>query len=285
MGFWANLFGSSSSVSSVNYDEAFLWLCASGSAEAVKNAIASGKNANEKDKDGKTALMYAAETNGDEEVLRVLINAGANVSARNNKGSTALHLAAVNSHFNPKIIDVLIGAGIDVNSRRNTMSQGLLQENITPLMDAASVTFDNSRNIKALVNAGADVNAEYISRESVERDYVRTCSYSVLFCAIFSNNAENVRAVIEAGADVNEKISMEAEISGRFVTGYSFPLIAAIARRTEILKLLLDAGADVNARTNDGDTALGYAEDLVPGLSGTGNAEAARILKARGAML
>ena len=284
MGFWANLFGSGSSSSSVSSDGAFLWLCASGSAEAVKNAIASGKNANEKDKDGKTALMYAAETNRDEEVLRVLINAGANVSARNNKGTTALHFAAVNKSCNPKIIDVLTEAGIDVNVRHNAMGQKGMQENITPLMDAAGVTFDNSRNIKALVNAGADVNAICVERINHGRD-ISTYRNTVLIIAIRSNNAENVRAVIEAGADVNEKISLEAEISGRFVTGYSFPLIAAIARRTEILKLLLDAGADVNARTNDGDTALGFAEDLVPGLSGTGNAEAARILKARGAIL
>ena len=280
MGFWANLFGSGSSSSSVSSDGAFLWLCASGSAEAVKNAIASGKNANEKDKDGKTALMYAAETNRDEEVLRVLINAGANVSARNNKGTTALHFAAVNKSCNPKIIDVLTEAGIDVNVRHNAMGQKGMQENITPLMDAAGVTFDNSRNIKALVNAGADVNAICVERINHGRD-ISTYRNTVLIIAIRSNNAENVRAVIEAGADVNEKISLEAEISGRFVTGYSFPLIAAThiaatTRRTEILKLLLDAGADVLAEDSNDYIALDYAEGFVEGI--LGNAEAAKIL-------
>lgn len=275
MGFWANLFGSGRSSSSINYDEAFLWLGATGSAEAVKNAIASGKNANEKDKDGKTALMYAAESNGDEEVLGVLIKAGANVSARNNKGNVALHFAAVNKNCNPKIIDTILNAGSLVDVRNN--------EGLTPLMRAVHTKFNNSMNINALTSSGADVEATFEKDGGINpSNGMRVVLYlSVLAWAINSNNAENVRAVLEAGAYVNMRLETRGEINGNFVSFYSSPLITAVMMpgvNIEMLKLLLDAGADINAKDSAGFTALKFAKQ-------NNDAEAAKVLEARGAML
>ena len=287
MGFWSDLLMVlwTDWLSGGSYDEDFFRICSHGTAEEVMYELASGKSARAKDKNGKTALMYAAENNSDEEVLSVLINAGANISARTARGSSALHFAADNMSCNPKIIDVLIRAGIDVNSRGN--------EYKTPLMYAVSTHFDNSRNIKALISAGADVEAECYVRRTTEELVIKKF-LSVLMLAIYSNNVENVRAVIEAGADVNEQTFSFVRVRPKWYERGNrmfdeplvisvTPLIAAVNKKSGILELLLDAGAEINTRDREGYTALGYARGLVPDFPG--NEETARILEARGARL
>ena len=146
------------------YDKDFLDLCSSGTAEAVQAAIPSLKDAHEKDNTGKinmalsAALIAAAMNNGDEGVFKALIDAGADVKMKTSDGRTALLTAITNPSRNPKIIDVLISAGSDVNARDN--------ENSTPLMIAAMAPFDHSRVIKALINAGANVDATHMINDS-----------------------------------------------------------------------------------------------------------------------
>ena len=61
-----------------------------GDTEAVKSAVESGADVNAKDKDGKTALMYASER-GFEDIVRYLLNQkGIDINARDSGGKTAL---------------------------------------------------------------------------------------------------------------------------------------------------------------------------------------------------
>ena len=55
---------------------------------AVKEIIAAGTDINAKNKDGETALMFAARYNENPEIAQILIDAGADVNAENRYGET-----------------------------------------------------------------------------------------------------------------------------------------------------------------------------------------------------
>ena len=61
------------------------------SLKAVNTLIKAKANINLRDKDGKTALMYAAAANyADLEVVKLLIKSGADVNIKDKEGKTAL---------------------------------------------------------------------------------------------------------------------------------------------------------------------------------------------------
>jgi uncharacterized protein len=76
--------------------------------EAVKSSIAQGANVNDKDKDGKTALIYASEK-GNADIVKFLIAQGANVNAKDKDGKTALMYAADKGHTD--VVALLKNAG------------------------------------------------------------------------------------------------------------------------------------------------------------------------------
>ena len=69
-----------------------LMLMAEQNEETVVKSLLN-KNLNEQDKDGWTALMYAASKNS-LEAAKILLDAGADFSIKNNKGQTALSIAS-----------------------------------------------------------------------------------------------------------------------------------------------------------------------------------------------
>ena len=105
----------------------------------------------------------------------------------------------------------------------------------TPLMQAAS---DGETDIaEALLASGASVNAK--------TDDGRTA----LTLAVFGGCLDTIRGLLAAGADVNIK-----DCGGKTALMY-----AALEGKTEVVKALLESGADVNAKDIDGDTALTLA--------------------------
>lgn len=87
----------------------------SGSAEKVKMilAVASKNLINEADRQGMTALHYAAAGEGPAEVVQMLIDAGANVKALDNDKVTPLMRAA--DRANVDSVKILLAAGADPN--------------------------------------------------------------------------------------------------------------------------------------------------------------------------
>jgi ankyrin repeat protein len=67
-------------------------------AASLRQLIAAGASANDKDMFGRTALHYAAQR-ADSESVRVLIEAAANVNARDDKNTSPLHLAVLDLQF------------------------------------------------------------------------------------------------------------------------------------------------------------------------------------------
>ena len=110
-------------------------------------------------------------------------------------------------------------------------------DGFTPL--GFAVFFSQPENVKALFDAGADVNLP--SRESMK--------VTPLASAAAAKQTELARVLIAHGANVN----------ARGATGH-VPLHEAAANgNVELVKLLIDSGADRNAKTDDGKTPLDFA--------------------------
>ncbi len=118
-----------------------------GTPQDVQAAISKGADVNARDSLGMTALMYAAQSNSDPEVIITLLQAGADMEAKGPLGRTALMIAA-QSNQNSKVIAALLKAGADVNMR-DTFG------GMTALMYAATYN-PNPLVTMALLEAGAD---------------------------------------------------------------------------------------------------------------------------------
>lgn len=78
----------------VSLDARLLLLAANGSFDEVKDVLAKGANVNARDKQGNTAMHYAA-LNKELKIIQLLKSKGADVNARNAEGSTPLMVVAV----------------------------------------------------------------------------------------------------------------------------------------------------------------------------------------------
>jgi ankyrin repeat protein len=137
--------------------------------------------------------------------------------------SVALHEAAMQGNL--EAIRQHIEAGSDLDER-DPMGGA------SPL--AIATVFGQIEVLKALIKAGADVNAR--NNEG---------STPLIIATVF-DQIEVSRALIEAGADVNARNNEG-----------STPLhTAALLCRTEIVEVLLNNGANKNLKNNAGHTAL-----------------------------
>ena len=110
-------------------------------------------------------------------------------------------------------------------------------DGFTPL--GFAVFFSQPEIVKALLDAGADVNLP--SRESMK--------VTPLASAAAAKQTEIARVLIANGANVNARAA-----------GGHVPLHEASANgNVELVKLLIDSGAAVNAKTDDGKTPLDFA--------------------------
>lgn len=156
----------------------------------------------------------------------------------------ALLVAALEA--DARLVAVLLAAGARVDCRDRSLW--------TPLMRAAA--FDKKGAcVKALINAGADVNAQ--------NDYGRTA----LIEAASGGKEACVKALLEAGADVNR---MPHKVGGPALVE------AALGNYPESVLLLLAAGAAPDERGKRDKTALME-------MAGRGQAQAVQALIAAGA--
>jgi ankyrin repeat protein len=118
-----------------------------GDKDTLRTLLKQGADVNQSQGDGMTALHWAA-TNGNMELVEMLLYAGANVRATTRLGGyTPLHIATQGGRA--AVIDALTKAGADVNAATSTGA--------TPLMLAA--TSGSTDTVKRLLDLGAKIDA------------------------------------------------------------------------------------------------------------------------------
>jgi len=152
--------------------------------QAVQLALLNTANANARDKATRHSALERAISNGNREILQVLLWAKADVNSRDSDGQTPLMM--IGEDTTSEMIWDLINAGAKVNLRDH--------EGDTALISAAEV--DNVEALKALLDAGAKVNETNNDGETA------------LIAAAQMNLVHNVRALILAGANVNARDKM-----------------------------------------------------------------------------
>jgi len=169
-----------------------------------------GADLNAKDKDGKTALMYAAE-NGHADAVRSLLDKGADVNAKDNGGWTAKDWALYNNKSN--VVPILEEA------EKRLTSTATASKSENKLIDAAGS--GDVSSVQTLLNKGANIE--------LKNEY----GYTALMYAAYYGHADVVRFLLNKGADVNAK-----DTYGR--TALS---LAGKGGYGEIVRILKDAGA------------------------------------------
>ena len=121
----------------------------------MKILLGFGADVNIQQKDGWTALMFAARysnTSANLETVKILLGFGADINIQSKDGWTALTMATKfsNTDSNPETVKILLSFGADVNIQN--------KDGCTALMLAArySDTDSNPETVKLLLKFGAD---------------------------------------------------------------------------------------------------------------------------------
>lgn len=196
--------------------------------------------------------IFFAITNGNEEVIRMLIDAGADMNKYDNKGKTPIDYLyeynkelAIEYNLIPKVSIHDIIADNDIESMKlyikNENDLNLKNYNGEPLLHY-SIRRKSKEISYLLIEAGADIESKTIYDETP------------LFPAVRINDIDMVKTLIGKGVDVNAVNSVGET-----------PLYYAVAwGRLEIMDILIDAGADIDVKTSLGKgllhTACWYGE-------------------------
>jgi uncharacterized protein len=265
--------------------------------ETVKALLKLGVNPNARNREGRTALLLAADL-GHLSTARTLVDGGADVNApckcpaATAPDWTPLMVALVTDHT--EIADFLLISNADptfksatgdtvlivaANKTDGDMVRKVLQKGAdvrvtdahrrTALMAAMNNSLANVKLVSALVDGGADINAQ-------DED-----GWTALMWGVLNLKDESAAYLMDHGADVNAKST----------TGKTVLMIAAEKCHPDMATVLLNHGARVNERDSRGRTAIQYAKaapevdkaDYLSLAGGGRQAETIRLLRRAGA--
>ena len=126
-----------------------------GRNEVIKILLGTEIDLEAKDKDGRTALLWAAAT-GKEEFAGLLLTCRAqgnsNIKATNSRGKTALHLAAENNH--PSLVKLLLENGANPHVRSDGGWTALINTADKGHLEVASLLLRWNANVNATTSSG-----------------------------------------------------------------------------------------------------------------------------------
>jgi len=202
-----------------------------------------------------TQLFFDAIRAGDLAAVRALLDQDpALLTAKNEQSQSAVLFSIYNRQ--KEVRDLLLSRGVPLElheaaaagdvarvkelvEKDASLAKGFSPDGF-PILALAAV-FGQFEVTKYLHAKGGDVNAAATNGSG----------YNALTGAVTSGHTEIVKWLLENGADPNY----------RYANNYSPLLNAAANGHLEILKLLIAHGADLHAKTNDGKTALAFAEE------------------------
>ncbi len=202
-----------------------------------------------------TQLFFDAIRAGDLAAVRALLDQDpALLTAKNEQSQSAVLFSIYNRQ--KEVRDLLLSRGVPLElheaaaagdvarvkelvEKDASLAKGFSPDGF-PILALAAV-FGQFEVTKYLHAKGGDVNAAATNGSG----------YNALTGAVTSGHTEIVKWLLENGADPNY----------RYANNYSPLLNAAANGHLEILQLLIAHGADLHAKTNDGKTALAFAEE------------------------
>ncbi|XP_065346711.1 uncharacterized protein LOC135943972 [Cloeon dipterum] len=187
---------------------------------------------NRQDKDGRTALHYAAGE-GNLGIVQKMLNQKADVSLKDHNGWTALHYAILSRH--QELVQKLLESGAKIDSKT---TRGETALHLTAYKGYTELS-------RKLIECGADVNSK--------NKHGLTC----VNIATVNRNLDLLEVLLVNNADVNA----EYQFLGNTPLHH-----AALENYPEIVEKLVDYGADVNLQDKKGWTALHFAARYCPEL-------------------
>jgi ankyrin repeat protein len=221
---------------------------------------------NQKDFQGRTALILAALNNQDQ-VVTLLMKAGADLNGRDQTGQSALVTAAKHGH--PKIVKLLLSAPTtDPNSRTSGGKTGLMFAASSGCMESVELFLAHPQ-----------------IRPDQKDDFGNT---AVCFSIFYQQTAVLHRLLQESNATIDRNNQDEdgATLLHYAVEGKSLPIVArllcesavdidrpdnfgrtplmaaVLARKASLVRLLVDNGADLLRQDQFGMNARAYTTDV-----------------------
>ncbi|KAK7476855.1 hypothetical protein BaRGS_00031937 [Batillaria attramentaria] len=174
---------------------------------------------------GRKPLHIACE-HGNNDLVKILLDAGASVDAQDNNGRTPLHVACRYNHVD--VMKSLLATESDVDAKDDS--------GFTPLHLACKHNFPDVT--KCLIEAKSDVNAKGNNGNTP------------LHVACVNKAIDSAEALLGANADIEAR--NEAD---------NTPLhMACVSGSKEIVQMLLKHGADTQARNNTDDIPASVAK-------------------------
>ncbi len=194
-----------------------------------------------------TTMLHCAAVNGNEALVKHLIQFGANPSARSINKRTPLHSASFLGHLG--VVKVLIDAHADLNAIDSSGWTSILMASrsgrlgvVNALIYAEADLDIADRNgwtpLHAAVQCGHVDIARALIAAHANVNVVDGKGWTPLILAISVGHMDLVHALIAAGADSNM-----GAIMGRYTLAHAMGI-----GHTEIINVLMNAGAKANAK-------------------------------------
>jgi len=182
-------------------------------------------------------VLFAALNSGDLNHFRQLLEAGANPNSAMAKSGSTLLMAAES----PGMVSILLEHGADPKAKDNNGATALHYAVMRP--HALGM-------LPLLLENGADINAK---ASGLSRQTPLLAARQLCFDGRNSSRGAEVMCLLaQKGADINATDDK----------GYTVLISAVVNDNPELVGLMIDLGADTDLKTDEGHTAMDWAQEL-----------------------